>query len=547
MSGPTFEPDRLPLRFTVQSVRPAGSANEENWGPRPTRMLKCSKDIPALEVKGEDEVLSEAELEDLHGGGCKLNSQYFHSAIASRRSGSSIQVDGVATEGVQPIRQAVFAHFASHFKASVEVKSAIWDCDSYKSSGPDGINFGFIKDFWSELQADIMRFIAEFHRNGKLTKGLNSTFIALIPKVDCPRRLNDFQPISLVGSLYKFLAKVLTNRLRMVIGSVISESQTAFMKDRQILDRILIANEAVDEARRTKKELMLFKVDFEKAYDSVDWDYLDVVMGKMSFPVLWRKWIKECICTASASVLVNGSPTEEFSLERGLRQGDPLSPFLFLLAAEGLNVLMKTSWISWNTICLSKENEGLGVRRLREFNIALLGGRSGSSWWREIVRIRDGVEGLGGGWFGEGILKRVGDGTKTFFWTDPWLEGRRGSGRDSWAWEEEMLGECQSLLLDLFLQAQTPDRWIWQPDLARGYSVRGAYQLLTSHPLDPTVTALDLIWHKQVHVNVSILAWRLLRDRLPTKINLAIRGIITPEAQFCVMDWLVIGGSAKSG
>jgi hypothetical protein len=152
-----------------------------------------------------------------------------------------------------------------------EVKVAVWDCDSFKSPGPDGVNFGFFKDFWEELKGDVMRFIYEFHRNGKLTKGINSTFIALIPKVDSPQRLTDFRPISLVGSLYKILAKVLANRLRMVIGSMISESQTTFVKDRQILDGILIANEVVDEVRKSKIELMLFKVDFEKAYDSVDW------------------------------------------------------------------------------------------------------------------------------------------------------------------------------------------------------------------------------------------------------------------------------------
>jgi hypothetical protein len=134
-----------------------------------------------------------------------------------------------------------------------EVKAAVWDCDSFKSPGPDGINFGFFKDFWVELKGDVMRFVSEFHWNGKLTKGINSTFIALIPKVDIPQRLNDFRPISLVGSLYKILAKVLANRLRLVIGCVISESQTTFVKDRQILDGILIANEVVDEARKSKK------------------------------------------------------------------------------------------------------------------------------------------------------------------------------------------------------------------------------------------------------------------------------------------------------
>ena len=101
--------------------------------------------------------------------------------------------------------------------------------------------------------------------------------------------MNDFQPISLVGSLYKILAKVLANKLRQVIDSVVSDVQSAFVKNRQIIDGILIANEVVDEARKSKKELLMFKVDFEKAYDSVEWGYLDEVMGCMSFPTLWRK------------------------------------------------------------------------------------------------------------------------------------------------------------------------------------------------------------------------------------------------------------------
>jgi hypothetical protein len=174
---------------------------------------------------------------------------------------SSILVNDQRVEGVQPVRQAVFDHFSSHFRACPderprvddlhfstlttaeggnlvkpfsieEVHAAIWDCDSFKSPGPDGINFGFLKEFWPELKEDIMRFITEFHRNGKLSKGINSTFIALIPKVDNPQKLNDFRPISLVGSLYKILAKVLANRLRQVVGSVVSEVQSAFVKER---------------------------------------------------------------------------------------------------------------------------------------------------------------------------------------------------------------------------------------------------------------------------------------------------------------------------
>jgi len=112
--------------------------------------------------------------------------------------------------------------------------------------------------------------------------------------------------------MYKVPAKILANRLRVVIGSVVSDFQSAFVKGKQILDCILVANDVVDEGRRLHKEMFLFKVDFKKASDSADLNYLDTVLHKMNFPTLWRKWMSECIGTTIASVLVNGCRTDEF-------------------------------------------------------------------------------------------------------------------------------------------------------------------------------------------------------------------------------------------
>ncbi|XP_058774265.1 secreted RxLR effector protein 78-like [Vicia villosa] len=171
----------------------------------------------------------------------------------------------------------------------------------------------------------------EFYRNGRMVEGANSSFIVLIPKKCNPSKNLDYRPIALIGCIYKVISKVLANKLKKVIGLIISESQSAFLSKRQILDGILIANEIADEARRKKKELLMFKVDFEKAYDSVDLNFLDCVMIRMGFYEKWRHSIAKCLKSSAVFILVNGSPTKEFKMQKGLRQGEPLSPFLFLI------------------------------------------------------------------------------------------------------------------------------------------------------------------------------------------------------------------------
>ncbi|KAK3205243.1 hypothetical protein Dsin_019289 [Dipteronia sinensis] len=222
-----------------------------------------------------------------------------------------------------------------------EVWETIRSCDGNKEPGPDGVNLKIVQSNWEVIQKGFMNFIWEFYNDSSIVKDLNNTFIALIPKRAKPETMLDFRFISLVGSMYKLLVKVLAYWVKKVMSSIIGEFQMVFVKDHQILDSFVVTAKIIHGWKNDRGGGLLVKLDFEKAYDSVDHEFLDSMMVDMGFEERWRRWIHDCISSPALSVLVNGSPTTQFGLERRLRQRDLLSLFFFSIVVERFSSLLR--------------------------------------------------------------------------------------------------------------------------------------------------------------------------------------------------------------
>jgi hypothetical protein len=176
-----------------------------------------------------------------------------------------------------------------------------------------------------------------------LDESINATYIALIPKMINPTKVSDYRPISLCNVFYKILSKVLANRLKVILPHLISKNQSAFIPGRLISNNILVAYETLHTMHARmwgRVGYMALKLDMSKAYDRVEWGFLEAVMQRMGFDRRWIFLIMQCITTVRYSVIVNGEPVGSIRPSRGLRQGDPLSPYFFLLCAEVLSSLL---------------------------------------------------------------------------------------------------------------------------------------------------------------------------------------------------------------
>nr|GEV94539.1 putative RNA-directed DNA polymerase, eukaryota, reverse transcriptase zinc-binding domain protein [Tanacetum cinerariifolium] len=447
------------------------------------------------------------------------NSHFFHGMLNKRRSQMSIRgimIDGVWIEDPYKVKSEFFDHFSSRFAKPVtkeEFKKAVWDCGTDKSTGPDGYTFGFFRRFWSTIEDDIFEAVKYFFSSEDIPKGCNSSFIVLIPKIPIANLVKDCRPISLIGSIYKIITKILANRLVGVLGDIINELK--------------------------KKHSLIFKVDFEKAFDSIRWDFLDAVLKNFGFGVKWCNWIQSCLSSSRGSILVNGSPTKEFDFHKGLKQGDPLSPFLFILVMESLHLsfqrvvdagmykgvqlnsslslshmfytddaIFMGEWCDNNinilTLVLDCFHRASGLK-INMSKSKIMGSKVGGSMsryqaWEEVI---------------DKVWKFHCHSYS--LWTKV-MKAIHGEDGKIDAQFTELLDLMQAVTL-----SPISDRWTWTLEGSGDFTVASIRSKIDSIRLSSISSATK--WIKSVPIKVNVLLWKVKLDALPTRLNISRRGM----------------------
>jgi ribonuclease HI len=244
-----------------------------------------------------------------------------------------------------------------------EVTQALNQMHPFKAPGPDGFQGIFFKQYWHIIGDDVVRLISTAFETGGFPPSLSETLIALIPKTDNPTNFKEFRPISLCNTVYKLITKILVNRLRPFLNQIVGPFQSSFLPGRGTTDNAIILQEAIHSMRKSKRKKgdMVFKIDLEKAYDNVSWDFLQSCLVRNGFPPATIKLIMYCVTSSSLTILWNGRRLPSFSPTRGLRQGDPLSPYLFVLCMEFLShyIIRNIDDGLWKPVRLSRNGPPL--------------------------------------------------------------------------------------------------------------------------------------------------------------------------------------------
>ncbi|KAL4292566.1 hypothetical protein AHAS_Ahas18G0040900 [Arachis hypogaea] len=240
-----------------------------------------------------------------------------------------------------------------------EIKKALFNIGSLKAPGSDGFPALIYKNNWEVMKSKLCDFIWSCWRNPNLIKECNNTLLVLVPKINNPEFINQFRPIALCNVSYKVITKIMVDRIKPYLNDRIAVHQSSFIPGRKIQDNILIAKEMIHIMKKMKgkKQFMAIKIDFEKAYDRLNWEFIKKRLQNFKFPEHFINLIMNCIQSVNYSVIWNGNRTEEFTPIRGLRQGDPLSPYLFVIAMDALSYLIEEQVQNggWKAIRVGRE------------------------------------------------------------------------------------------------------------------------------------------------------------------------------------------------